>query len=193
MKYRLVKRILDICLSSLLIPIALPISVLLIIIIKATSKGPVIFWSKRVGQNNRLFMMPKFRTMKLNTPQLATHILNEKDPNSFLTSIGGFLRKSSLDEIPQVLSVLLGDMSFIGPRPALFNQEDLIDLRTKMGVHTIRPGITGYAQVNGRDELPISQKVEFDYYYLQNFGPLIDFKILYLTFFAVLKSKGVSH
>ncbi|WP_114637269.1 sugar transferase [Polynucleobacter necessarius] len=156
-----------------------------------TSPGPVIYWSKRFGKNNLLFSMPKFRTMRIDTPEVATHLLS--DPSTYLTSIGSFLRKSSLDELPQLFSIWLGDMSFVGPRPALFNQEDLIELRTQHGVEVLRPGLTGWAQINGRDELPIAVKVSLDAEYLQNQSLSFDIKILWLTFLAVIHQKGVSH
>ena len=161
------------------------------ILIKLTSPGPVLYWSNRVGKHNAIFKMPKFRTMKIDTPSVATHLLS--DPDQYLTAIGGFLRKSSLDELPQLFSILKGDMSFVGPRPALFNQDDLIDMRTQKGVHHLIPGLTGWAQTNGRDELPIPVKVEFDEYYLMNQSFLLDIKILWKTLFNVLKRENVSH
>ncbi len=159
--------------------------------VKITSKGPALHWSKRVGRNNKIFLMPKFRSMMVDTPQVATHLL--ADPKKYLTPIGGFIRKTSLDELPQLLSVLTGDMSFVGPRPALFNQDDLVALRTQYGVEKLKPGITGWAQVNGRDELPIPVKVEFDKYYLDNKSITLDIRILFMTVFKVLRSDGVSH
>ena len=147
--------------------------------------------SKRVGKNNKIFLMPKFRTMRTDTPQVATHLLT--NANSFLTPIGHFLRKSSLDEIPQILSVFVGDMSFVGPRPALFNQDDLIKLRTDEGVHHLIPGITGWAQINGRDEIPIPNKVQLDKFYLTHISFFFDLKILCMTLVKVLKQTGVSH
>jgi O-antigen biosynthesis protein WbqP len=156
-----------------------------------TSPGPVLYWSDRVGRNNKIFRMPKFRSMRVGTPAVATHLIS--NPNDFLTPIGSFLRKSSLDELPQVWSILVGDMSFVGPRPALFNQYDLIELRTKKQVHTLLPGLTGWAQVNGRDELPIPQKVELDEEYLQRQGFWLDIKIICFTFLKVVKRDGVSH
>jgi O-antigen biosynthesis protein WbqP len=156
-----------------------------------TSDGPALYWSKRVGRNNLIFKMPKFRSMRLGTPAVATHLLS--DASSHLTPIGSFLRKSSLDELPQLWSILVGDMSFVGPRPALFNQHDLIDLRTQAGVHALTPGLTGWAQVNGRDELPIPKKVELDAEYLKRQGFWFDIKILWLTFLKVFLREGVSH
>lgn len=156
-----------------------------------TSPGPALYWSNRVGKGNRIFKMPKFRSMRVGTPAVATHLL--ADPNSHLTPIGSFLRKSSLDELPQLWSILVGDMSFVGPRPALFNQQDLIDLRTQQGVHTLVPGLTGWAQVNGRDELPIPQKVALDVEYLHQRTLAFDVRILWLTFVKVLRRDGVSH
>ena len=161
------------------------------VLTKLTSRGPVLYWSDRVGRNNRIFRMPKFRSMRIDTPVVATHLLT--DPGNWLTPIGGFLRKSSLDELPQLWSILVGDMSIVGPRPALFNQDDLIDLRTSAGVHFLRPGLTGWAQVNGRDELPIPQKVELDVYYLQNRSFLMDPEIILKTIAKVLRADGVKH
>jgi O-antigen biosynthesis protein WbqP len=161
------------------------------ILVRATSKGPVLYWSDRVGIENAIFTMPKFRSMKVDTPAVATHLL--KDPKSVLTPIGDFLRKSSLDELPQLWCILKGDMSFVGPRPALFNQDDLISLRSEKGVHKLVPGLTGWAQVNGRDELPIPQKVGLDVEYLKRRSFLFDIYILWLTFLKVLKRDGVSH
>jgi len=160
-------------------------------LVKLTSKGPILYWSDRVGQNNRVFRMPKFRSMKIDTPAVATHLL--EDPKSALTPIGDFLRKSSLDELPQLWCVLTGDMSFVGPRPALFNQDNLIALRTEKNVHKLLVGVTGWAQVNGRDELPIPQKVDLDVEYLQRQSFFFDIYILWLTFIKVIRRDGVSH
>jgi len=159
--------------------------------VRLTSKGPALYWSDRVGRNNVIFKMPKFRSMRMGTPVVATHLL--ADAHSHLTPIGSFLRKSSLDELPQLWCILAGDMSFVGPRPALFNQQDLIALRTVQGVHTLVPGLTGWAQINGRDELPIQQKVALDAQYLTRQGFWFDIKILWLTFSKVFLSEGVSH
>lgn len=159
--------------------------------VRLTSPGPVLYWSDRVGRNNSIFKMPKFRTMRVDTPAVATHLLG--DPDRWLTPIGKFLRKSSLDELPQLLSILTGDMSIVGPRPALFNQDDLVALRTAKGVDRLPPGLTGWAQINGRDELPIPVKVELDEWYLQNRSFLLDLKIIALTFIKVLKKEGVTH
>ena len=159
--------------------------------VKLTSKGPVLYWSDRVGRNNTIFKMPKFRSMQMGTPAVATHLLN--NPDAYLTPIGSFLRKSSLDELPQLWSIIKGDMSFVGPRPALFNQYDLIALRTQYGVHDLLPGLTGWAQVNGRDELPVPAKVRLDVEYLQRQSLWFDVRILWLTFVKVLKWDGVSH
>lgn len=161
------------------------------LIVKISSKGPALYWSTRVGRNQQYFMMPKFRTMRIGTPAVATHLLDS--PDRHLTPIGSFLRKTSLDELPQILSILRGDMSFVGPRPALFNQYDLIELRTLKGVHQLTPGLTGWAQVNGRDELPILVKVAFDEEYLHSKSFLFDVKILWLTALKVLKREGVTH
>ncbi len=170
--------------------LAAPISIVAVLV-RLTSQGTVLYWSDRVGRNNVVFKMPKFRTMKMDTPAVATHLL--PDPKSFLTPIGGFLRKSSLDELPQLWSILVGDMSFVGPRPALFNQNDLIALRTEQGVDALTPGLTGWAQVNGRDELPIPQKVAFDLQYLQRQSFAFDMRILWLTFVKVIRRDGVIH
>lgn len=185
------KRLFDLLLAIaagliLLIPI-----LLVAVFVKATSAGPAVYWSNRVGRNNKIFRMPKFRTMQINTPAVATHLLT--NPDQYLTPIGSFLRKSSLDELPQLWSILCGDMSFVGPRPALFNQDDLIELRTNYQVHTLVPGLTGWAQINGRDELPIPQKVMLDAYYLEHRSFTLDIKILFLTFVKVIQRDGVTH
>lgn len=170
--------------------LALPI-LIVGLAVRLTSPGPALYWSDRVGRHNRLFKMPKFRTMRIDTPAVATHLL--KNPDQWLTPIGSFLRKSSLDELPQLWSILRGDMSFVGPRPALFNQHDLITLRLEKGIDELLPGLTGWAQVNGRDELPIPKKVELDVEYLQRQSLLFDLKILWLTVLKVLSKGGVSH
>ena len=185
------KRLFDIGLVLIVLPILIWPILFVAIAVKVTSKGPVLYWSDRVGKHNALFSMPKFRSMKVDTPAVATHLL--EDPKSVLTPIGDFLRKSSLDELPQLWNILKGDMSFVGPRPALFNQDDLIALRTEKGVHTIVPGLTGWAQINGRDELPIPEKVELDHQYLMKRNFLFDLKIMWLTFLKVVKKEGVSH
>jgi len=159
--------------------------------VKLTSPGSILYWSDRVGKNNIIFKMPKFRTMRTDTPAVATHLLG--DPDRWLTPIGKFLRKSSLDELPQLFSILVGNMSIVGPRPALFNQDDLISLRTARGVHLLTPGLTGWAQINGRDELPIPLKVEFDEWYLKNRSFILDMQIIFRTFVKVVKSEGVTH
>ena len=170
--------------------LALPI-VITALAVRLTSPGPALYWSDRVGRHNRIFKMPKFRSMRIDTPAVATHLL--QNPEQWLTPIGSLLRKSSLDELPQLWSILKGDMSFVGPRPALFNQDDLIALRTEKGVHELVPGLTGWAQVNGRDELPIPQKVALDAEYLERRSLLFDMKILWLTALKVLARDGVSH
>jgi len=185
------KRLFDILLalsatSTLLIPI-----IIMAILVKLTSKGSALYWSDRVGKDNQLFKMPKFRSMKTDTQAVATHLL--EDPRSVLTPIGNFLRKSSLDELPQLWPIIKGDMSFVGPRPALFNQDDLIALRTEKGVHDLVPGLTGWAQINGRDELSIPQKVALDVEYVEKQSFWFDIKILWLTFLKVFWSDGVSH
>jgi O-antigen biosynthesis protein WbqP len=159
--------------------------------IKVTSNGPILYWSDRIGKRNQIFKMPKFRSMRIGTPAVATHLLS--NPDTYLTPIGSFLRKSSLDELPQLWSILRGDMSFVGPRPALFNQHDLIALRTECGVHVLTPGLTGWAQINGRDELPIPQKVALDVEYLQRRSVWFDLEILFLTFIKVIRRDNVTH
>jgi O-antigen biosynthesis protein WbqP len=159
--------------------------------VRLTSIGPALYWSDRVGRNNVIFKMPKFRSMRVGTPAVATHLLG--NPQAHLTPIGSFLRKSSLDELPQLWSILMGDMSFVGPRPALFNQQDLIALRTEQGVHRLLPGLTGWAQVNGRDELPIPDKVKLDAAYLERQSLVFDIRILWMTFVKVIQRDGVSH
>ena len=165
--------------------------VVVALMVKLTSSGPVLYWSDRVGRNNRIFKMPKFRSMRVGTPAVATHLLS--DPGSHLTPIGRFLRKSSLDELPQLWSIIRGDMSFVGPRPALYNQDDLIALRTQHDVHTLLPGLTGWAQINGRDELPIPQKVELDREYLLRRSLAFDVRIIFLTAMRVIMRSDVSH
>jgi O-antigen biosynthesis protein WbqP len=185
------KRLFDLTLGlSAAIVLFLPI-LFIAILVRLTSKGPALYWSDRVGKGNAIFRMPKFRSMRLGTPAVATHLLS--DPGAHLTPIGSFLRKSSLDELPQLWNIVVGDMSFVGPRPALFNQHDLITLRTQSGVHELVPGLTGWAQVNGRDELPILQKVELDIEYLRRRSFWFDVRILWLTFVKVLRRDGVSH
>lgn len=185
------KRLFDLLLALVtLLPLSLPL-LLVAIAVRLTSPGPVLYWSDRVGRHNRIFKMPKFRSMRIGTPAVATHLL--QDPDAWLTPIGSLLRKSSLDELPQLWSILKGDMSFVGPRPALFNQDDLIALRTEAGVHELPPGLTGWAQVNGRDELPIWQKVALDAAYLERRSLVFDMYILWLTAMKVLRREGVSH
>jgi O-antigen biosynthesis protein WbqP len=187
----MVKRIFDLIWALILIALFSFPMLLIAAFIKFKSKGPVIFWSDRIGINNVIFKMAKFRTMKIDTPQVATHLM--KDPEAYLIPGGVFLRKYSLDELPQLFNVLKGDMSFVGPRPALFNQDDLVALRTQKGVHKLIPGITGWAQVNGRDDLPIPVKVSFDEEYLRhhNFG--LDLYIILLTVIKVIKKEGITH
>ena len=185
------KRVFDIFLGCLAALVLFVPVLLVAMAVRLTSKGPALYWSDRVGRNNVIFKMPKFRSMRVGTPAVATHLL--ADARSHLTPIGSFLRKSSLDELPQLWSILAGDMSFVGPRPALFNQQDLIALRTEQGVHNLVPGLTGWAQVNGRDELPIPEKVKLDVAYLQRQSLWFDIRILWLTFIKVLKRDGVSH
>lgn len=185
------KRLLDLVLV-LVIGIVFAIPLLLVALaVRLTSHGPVLYWSDRVGRNKRIFKMPKFRSMQIGTPAVATHLLT--NPDAHLTPIGSFLRKSSLDELPQLWSIIKGDMSFVGPRPALFNQYDLIDLRTRAGVDQLLPGLTGWAQINGRDELPIAEKVALDIEYLQQRSTWLDIKIMFLTIFLVLRRDNVAH
>ncbi|MBS1132047.1 MAG: glycosyl transferase involved in lipopolysaccharide synthesis [Proteobacteria bacterium] len=185
------KRLFDLLLA-LVAAVILALPVLLVaLMVKLTSPGPALYWSDRVGRYNRIFRMPKFRSMRTDTPAVATHLL--KDPKVYLTPIGSFLRKSSLDELPQLWSILAGDMSFVGPRPALFNQDDLIAQRTEQGVHELVPGLTGWAQVNGRDELPIPEKVKLDAEYLRRRSLAFDIGILWLTLVKVLQRDGVLH
>lgn len=185
------KRLFDLLLAlCAAVVLALPV-VMVAVAVRLTSAGPALYWSDRVGRGNKIFKMPKFRSMRAGTPAVATHLL--QDPKMHLTPIGSFLRKSSLDELPQLWSILKGDMSFVGPRPALFNQDDLIALRTEYGVHELVPGLTGWAQVNGRDELPIPEKVKLDVEYLHRQSFLFDLRILWLTFVKVVRRDGVSH
>jgi O-antigen biosynthesis protein WbqP len=185
------KRISDLVLAVCAGLIIIFPAVIVVLAVRLTSRGPVLYWSERVGRNNCIFRMPKFRSMRVDTPAVATHLL--ANPAAYLTPIGSFLRKSSVDELPQLWSILRGDMSFVGPRPALFNQSDLIGLRTEFGVHLLMPGLTGWAQINGRDELPIPQKVALDFEYLQKQSFWFDFKILWLTFLKVVRRDGVTH
>lgn len=187
----MIKRIFSLFFAVLAIGVlALPI-LLVALFVRLTSPGPVIYWSDRVGRNNVIFRMPKFRTMRTDTPAVATHMLSE--PDRYLTPVGSFLRKASLDELPQLWSIIKGDMNLVGPRPALYNQDDLIALRTEKQVHSIVPGLTGWAQINGRDELPIPDKVLLDAYYLEHQTIWLDLQILYLTFFKVIRRDGVTH
>jgi len=186
-----VKRLFDLLLAVLAaILLALPV-LLVALVVKLSSRGPALYWSDRVGRHNCIFRMPKFRSMRVDTPAVATHLL--QDPKVWLTPIGSFLRRSSLDELPQLWSILVGDMSFVGPRPALFNQDDLVALRTARGVDQLVPGLTGWAQVNGRDELPIPEKVELDAEYLRRRSFVFDLYILWLTAVKVVRRDGVLH
>jgi len=185
------KRIFDLLVGVVFLVLLVIPMLLISMAVYWSSKGPSLYWSDRMGRNNKIFKMPKFRSMLVDTPNVATHLLN--NPASYLSPIGGFLRQTSLDELPQLFSVLKGDMSFVGPRPALYNQDDLITLRTEKGVDKLLPGITGWAQVNGRDELSISDKVKLDTEYMQNQSFWFDIKILWMTFLKVTKSDGVSH
>ncbi len=185
------KRLFDLFIGIMLLVVLIIPILFIIILVRVTSKGPSFYWSDRVGRNNIIFKMPKFRSMRVGTPTVATHLLD--NPDSFLSPIGGFIRRSSLDELPQLYSILKGDMSFVGPRPALFNQDDLIALRSKKGVNKLLPGITGWAQINGRDELSIPDKVALDVEYMQRQSFWFDIKILWMTFLKVVKQDGVSH
>ena len=189
--YGIIKRAFDFIAAVILLFVLIAPMIIIALLVKATSKGSFFYWSDRVGMGNEIFKMPKFRTMLIETPAVATHLLS--NPDQFLTPIGPFLRKWSLDELPQLWSVFKGDMSFVGPRPALFNQDDLISLRTGRGAHRLIPGITGWAQINGRDDIPIPKKVEFDEYYLHHRSFYFDLKILVLTFLKVTRAENVSH
>ncbi len=185
------KRVFDLSVSLLaLLLLSLPM-LLIAVGSKLTSRGPILYWSNRVGKNNQLFKMPKFRTMSIDTPAVATHLLSA--PENYITGFGRLLRKTSLDELPQLISIIKGDMSFVGPRPALFNQDDLVAQRTMKGIHRLTPGLTGWAQINGRDELPIQVKVDFDYYYLLNQSFGLDLKIIFRTALKVILREGVNH
>jgi len=185
------KRVFDIILALIALPILILPIVIVAFVVALTSSGSLLYWSKRIGRDNQIFMMPKFRSMRHDTPAMATHLL--QDPDRWLTPIGSFLRRSSLDELPQLWSILKGDMSFVGPRPALFNQDDLIALRTEAGVHVLTPGLTGWAQVNGRDELPIPEKVKLDVEYSRRQSLWLDLRILLMTAQKVIVKSGVSH
>jgi O-antigen biosynthesis protein WbqP len=186
-----VKRLFDLALALFASVLLLVPIVAVALMVRLTSKGPVLYWSDRIGKDNKIFRMPKFRSMRVDAPVVATHLMS--DPDAFLTPIGSFIRRSSLDELPQLWSILVGHMSFVGPRPALYNQDDLVVLRTRSGVHGLLPGLTGWAQVNGRDELPISSKVQLDIEYLERRSLRFDLHILWLTVLNVLRRKGVSH
>jgi O-antigen biosynthesis protein WbqP len=185
------KRLFDLLLAIALIPIVLVPCLVIVIVIRGTSAGPALYWSQRVGRSNRLFEMAKFRTMRSGTPALATHLLS--NPAAYITPVGAFLRRSSLDELPQLWNVLRGDMSFVGPRPALFNQNDLIEMRRRRGIDRLRPGITGLAQIGGRDELPLEEKVALDADYLKRQSLLLDLRIIFLTGLRVLRREGIAH
>lgn len=183
------KRFIDIIFSLILLSLLTPLLLIVSLIIKVDSKGPVLFRQRRIGRNNEEFILYKFRTMRTETPNVATHLLN--DPKCYITSFGSFLRKSSIDELPQLLNIIKGEMTFIGPRPALYNQYDLIELRTRCGVNTLRPGVSGWAQVNGRDCLEITEKVKYDFYYLKHHCLALDIKILFFTVLKVLMAEGI--
>ena len=185
------KRVIDVVFAVLLLILLSPVLLALALAVKLTSKGPVLYWSQRVGKNNELFAMPKFRTMLTETPQVASHLL--ADSAIYLTPVGKFLRRTSLDELPQLFSILVGDLSFVGPRPALFNQDDLVALRTERGIHMLVPGLTGWAQINGRDELPIPVKVQFDDEYMQRRSFKFDLYIIFKTVFKIVRGDGIQH
>jgi len=187
----MVKRIFDLALAIVVLPLLAPLMLSIALAVKLTSQGPVLYWSDRVGRDNKIFRMPKIRSMRTDTPEVATHLLSNS--SAYLTSIGPFLRKTSLDELPQIYSILKGDLSFVGPRPALYNQDDLVALRTEHGVHELTPGLTGWAQVNGRDDLPIPVKVKYDCEYLRKRTLLFDVRILLRTIVQVLRGQGVAH
>lgn len=189
--YVYIKRVIDIALVCLALPLVVFPAIIICFFIKLTSKGPVFYWSQRVGKGNRLFDMPKFRSMKIDAPKVATHLLD--NPRDYLTAIGSFLRKTSLDEIPQLWSILKGDMSLVGPRPALFNQYDLVELRIQYGVDKLTPGLTGWAQINGRDSVDVYEKVQLDFYYLKNMSWKLDLKIILMTIYYVIRRVGISH
>jgi len=187
----MIKRAVDLLIAALsMMVLALPIA-LVAFAVKLTSPGPVLYWSDRVGRHNRIFRMPKFRSMRVDTPVVATHLL--QSPERWLTPVGGFLRRTSLDELPQLWSVLVGDMSIVGPRPALYNQDDLVELRTLHGVEMLRPGLTGWAQINGRDEIPIPEKVALDAWYLEHQSLALDLRIILWTAIKVVRKEGVTH
>jgi O-antigen biosynthesis protein WbqP len=185
------KRVFDLLLAGLIALLLAPPIFFVVLAVRLTSPGPALYWSDRVGRDNKLFAMPKFRSMRVGTPAVATHLLTT--PQDYLTPIGSFLRKTSLDELPQLWSILKGDMSFVGPRPALFNQKDLIELRAKAGIHNLTPGLTGWAQINGRDELPVPEKVALDVEYLHRQSLGFDVKIILLTAAKVLRRDGIAH
>lgn len=190
----MLKRVFDISLTISGIIVLLPLIMITYLLVKLTSNGPALYWSQRVGRQNHIFLMPKFRSMKIGTPQIATHLMNQQaNPDAFLTPVGSFIRKTSLDELPQLWSVLKGDMSIVGPRPALFNQDDLINLRTEQNVHTLKPGITGWAQINGRDEIPIPSKVTLDAYYLEHQSLWLDSRIIIMTIVKVIRRDNITH
>lgn len=185
------KRVFDVVVASLLLLLLMPVLIVLAVLVRVTSKGPALHWSDRIGKENCSFRMPKFRSMRIGTPQLPTHLLS--DPEAHLTPIGSLLRRTSLDELPQLFSILVGDLSFVGPRPALFNQDDLVAMRTARGIHHLVPGLTGWAQVNGRDELPIPVKVQFDYEYLIRQSFKFDLRIIGITAVKIARSEGIKH
>ncbi len=191
MAHKEIKRLFDLLAGFGVLILLSPVLLITALLVRLTSPGPILYWSQRVGKDNQLFSMPKFRTMRMGTPAVATHLL--KDPDRYLTPVGSLLRKTSLDELPQLWSILTGNMSFVGPRPALFNQQDLIEQRTACGVHVLIPGLTGWAQINGRDEIPIPKKVALDAYYLSHRSLRLDIVILWRTALQVLRREGITH
>ena len=191
MAHEEIKRLFDLLAGFGVLVLLSPILLITALLVRLTSPGPILYWSQRVGKDNQPFSMPKFRTMRMGTPAVATHLL--KDPDRYLTPVGSLLRKTSLDELPQLWSILTGNMSFVGPRPALFNQQDLIEQRTACGVHVLIPGLTGWAQINGRDEIPIPKKVALDAYYLSHRSLRLDIVILWRTALQVLRREGITH
>ena len=191
MAHKEIKRLFDLLAGFGVLILLSPVLLITALLVRLTSPGPILYWSQRVGKDNQPFSMPKFRTMRMGTPAVATHLL--KDPDRYLTPVGSLLRKTSLDELPQLWSILTGNMSFVGPRPALFNQQDLIEQRTACGVHVLIPGLTGWAQINGRDEIPIPKKVALDAYYLSHRSLRLDIVILWRTALQVLRREGITH
>lgn len=189
--YIILKRIIDILFCLIFIPFLMPLIIFIFILVKKSSKGPFIHWSKRIGKNNKIFLMPKVRTMDITAPQVATHLLS--NPSKYLTPVGSFLRRTSLDELPQIWSIFIGKMTLVGPRPALYNQYDLHKLRQELQINNLTPGLTGWAQINGRDDLELKKKVSLDFFYLENQSFLFDIKIIFLSLFVFFRKKNIKH